>query len=31
LDIELVEFFAGILFGAGIVLLIQSFFAKKNK
>jgi hypothetical protein len=31
LDIELVEFFAGILFGAGIVLLIQSFFVKKNK
>ena len=31
LDVELVEFFAGILFGAGIVLPIQLLFGKNKK
>ncbi len=31
LDIELVEFFAGILFGTGIGLPIQLFFGKNKK
>jgi len=31
LDIELVEFFAGILFGTGVGLPIQLFFGKNKK
>jgi hypothetical protein len=31
LDIELLEFFTGILFGAGITLPIQLLFSKKKK
>ncbi|BDX38802.1 hypothetical protein CYCD_21570 [Tenuifilaceae bacterium CYCD] len=31
LDIELLEFFAGILFGAGISLPIHLFFGKNKK
>jgi len=31
LDIDLVEFFAGMLFGTGIVLPLKLFFGKKKE